>query len=236
MIAEAREGGLNLIFDADDTLWDSNIHFLEAQSDFLDLLGSLGVSDHIEIHSSLRRHELKIIEVIGYGRSPFATALLRTAVELTPEHHHETIHLEVSRISERLLNRHCELLPGVEDTLNQLAQRHRLLLFTKGQPKEQMRKLDRSGLRSLFHRIGIPVEKDPMAYRLLLAQAQLDPARTVMIGNSPRSDINPALKAGLRAAIYIPHPHTWDLEHEELDESNARLLKISVFPQLLQVF
>ena len=236
MIAEAREGGLNLIFDADDTLWDSNIHFLEAQSDFLDLLRRLGVSDHIEIHSSLRRHELKIIEVIGYGRSPFATALLRTAVELTPEQHHETIHLEVSRIGERLLNRHCELLPGVEYTLNQLAQRHRLLLFTKGQPEEQMRKLDRSGLRSLFHRIGIPLEKDPMAYRLLLAQAQLDPERTVMIGNSPRSDINPALKAGLRAAVYIPHPHTWDLEHEELDETNARLLKISVFPQLLQVF
>jgi putative hydrolase of the HAD superfamily len=236
MVAEARDGGFNLIFDADDTLWDSNVHFLEAQRDFLDVLGEVGISDHVEIHSSLRRHELKIIELIGYGRAPFVTALRRTAVELAAPHHHDAIHLEVSRIGDRLLNRHCELLPGVEETLNQLSRRHRLLLFTKGQPDEQMRKLERSGLRSLFHRVGIPLEKDPMAYRLLVAQAELDPTRTVMIGNSPRSDINPALKAGLRAAVYIPHPHTWDLEHEELDETDARLLQIRVFPQLLQVF
>jgi len=163
-------------------------------------------------------------------------ALRRAAAELAAAHHHPSIHLEVSRIGDRLLERHCELLPGVEPTLRELAGRHRLLLFTKGQPGEQIGKLERSGLRPLFHRIGIPLEKNTMAYRLLMAQAELEPARTVMIGNSPRSDINPALRAGMRAAVYIPHPHTWDLEHEEIDETDVRLMKIPVFPQLLQMF
>lgn len=236
MVAEARNGGFNLIFDADDTLWDSNIHFLEAQRDFVEVLSRIGVSDQAEIHSSIRRHELRIIEDMGYGRRPYVMALHRVAEELAPTHHYDSVRDELMRIGDRLLDRRCELLPGVEPTLHELARRHRLLLFTKGQPDEQMRKLERSGLAPLFDRVGIPLEKDPMAYRLLLAQAQLDPARTVMIGNSPRSDINPALKAGLRAAVYIPHPHTWELEHEELDETDHRVMKIPIFPHLLQVF
>ena len=236
MVAEARSGGFNLIFDADDTLWDSNIHFLEAQGAFVAALGRVGVLDRTEIHSSIRRHELRIIDDVGYGRRPYVMALQRVAVELVPAHHHDSVNNELLRIGDRLLTRRCELLPGVEPTLRELARRHRLLLFTKGQPDEQMRKLERSGLAPLFDHVGIPLEKDPMAYRLLLAQAQLDPACTVMIGNSPRSDINPALKAGLRAAVYIPHPHTWELEHEELDETDGRVMKIPIFPNLLQVF
>jgi putative hydrolase of the HAD superfamily len=157
------------------------------------------------------------------------------ARELLPPHHHATVHVELGKIGDRLLNRHCELLPGVEPTLADLAKRHRLLLFSKGQPREQMRKLERSGLRPLFSRVGIPVEKDAIAYRLLMAQAELEPSRTVMIGNSPRSDINPALKAGLRA-VYIPHPHTWELEHEELELSDDRLMTLPSFPHLLEVF
>jgi putative hydrolase of the HAD superfamily len=162
------------------------------------------------------------------------TALQRVVVDLLPSHHHETVRVEVERIGARLLDRHCELLPGVEATLYELAQRHRLLLFTKGQPQEQMAKLERSGLRPLFSRVGIPIEKDAAAYRLLVAQAELDPARTVMIGNSPRSDINPALRAGLHA-VYIPHPHTWELEHEELD-SSERMRMLPRFPHLLEMF
>jgi len=238
LMAMARHlrGRLNLIFDADDTLWDSNIHFLEAQGAFVETLGRAGVSGHAEIHASIRRHELRIIEDVGYGRRPYVMALHRVAAELAPADYHGEVRAEVERIGERLLNRHCEMLPGVEPTLRELAGRHRLLLFTKGQPDEQMRKLERSGLRPLFSRVGVPIEKEPATYRLLMAQAELDPARTVMIGNSPRSDINPAIKAGLRAAVYIPHPHTWELEHEELDEAEGRVLTLTIFPHLLQIF
>jgi putative hydrolase of the HAD superfamily len=151
------------------------------------------------------------------------------------ENLHENLRSELERIGKQLIDRHCELLPGVAATLGELARRHRLLLFTKGEPREQLRKLDRSGLRPLFTRVGVPVEKDSGTYRLLIAQAELDPERTFMIGNSPRSDINPALKAGLRA-VFIAHPQTWELEHEEIDPTNPRLMVIGAFPHLLEVF
>jgi putative hydrolase of the HAD superfamily len=235
MIAKRSDGALNLIFDADDTLWDSNIHFLEAEAAFVEKLGRAGICDDREIRSAMRRHELRIIESHGYGRRPYLMALHKVAEELAHPRHHGNLRAEVERIGERLIDRHCELLPGVAATLGELARRHRLLLFTKGDPGEQLRKLDRSGLRPLFKRVGVPAEKNPANYRLLIAQAELDPSRTFMIGNSPRSDINPALRAGLRA-VFIPHPHTWELEHEEIDHADERVTVITAFPHLLEVF
>jgi putative hydrolase of the HAD superfamily len=226
---------MNLIFDADDTLWDSNIHFLEAEATFFDILATRGLDKH-EIRAAIRRHELDIIAEIGYGRRPYVLALHRAVCELSPVHEQRALAVEVERIGTNLLSRNCELLPGVEATLRELARRHRLLLLTKGQPEEQMAKLKRTGLRELFSRVGIPLEKDETAYTLLLAQAELDPACTYMIGNSPRSDINPALRAGLRGAVFIPHPHTWELEHEELEVAEERLITISTFSNLLDLF
>jgi putative hydrolase of the HAD superfamily len=111
-----------------------------------------------------------------------------------------------------------------------------LILFTKGQRDEQMRKLERSGLAHHFSRVETPREKDPAAYQRLLADAELEAERTFMVGNSPRSDINPSLRAGLRAAIYIPYQHTWDLEHEDLDREDRRIVEISSFLDLLHLF
>jgi putative hydrolase of the HAD superfamily len=235
MIRDARQGGMNLIFDADDTLWDSNLHFLEAEATFLETLSACDLS-HTEIRAAIRRHELDIIAEIGYGRRPYVMALHRVVRDLLPERQHEDLATQVESIGAKLLTRQCEVLPGVEATLKELARRHRLLLFTKGQPVEQMAKLERAGLRKLFSRIGIPLEKDEAAYTLLLAQAELDPERTFMIGNSPRSDINPALRAGLRGAVFIPHPHTWELEHEELDTTEERVVTITTFSCLLELF
>jgi putative hydrolase of the HAD superfamily len=235
MSAKTHNGALNLIFDADDTLWDSNIHFLEAEAAFLESLGRAEIRDNKAIRATMRRHELRIIESHGYGRRPYIMALHQAAVALAQAHHHVNLRAEIERIAGKLIDRHCELLPGVEPTLTELARRHRLLLFTKGDPGEQLRKLDRSGLRPLFSRIGVPAEKHPENYLLLIAQAELDPARTFMIGNSPRSDINPALKAGLRA-VFIPHPHTWELEHEDIDHTDDRVITITAFPQLREVF
>ncbi len=235
MAAEKDGISLNLIFDADDTLWDSNIHFLEAQAEFLETLGRVGHGDHAAIHAALRTHELAIIEEVGYGRRPYVMALHRVVEDIVHPDLHEEVRPVVASIGERLLERHCELLPGVEETLAELAGRHRLLLFTKGQPSEQLRKLERSGLRDFFSRVGVPLEKDVAAYRRLVAQAGLDPAHTVMIGNSPRSDINPAIQAGLRSAVYVPHPHTWELEHEEL-LPDERIVVLASFPHLRQLF
>jgi len=236
MAPKALQGGMNLIFDADDTLWESNIHFLEAQAAFLEILQVTGASDHGEIRAAIRRHELDIIAEMGYGRLPFILALHRVVRELLPLHLQEPLGIAVERIGARLMRRDCELLPGVLATLEALSRRHRLLLFTKGQPQEQITKLARAGLRRFFSRVGIPLEKDTASYRLLLAQAELDPTRTFMIGNSPRSDINPAIRAGLRGAVLIPHPYTWELECEELEAADERVVTINGFARLLDLF
>ena len=112
-----------------------------------------------------------------------------------------------------------------------MANRHGLVAGATGTGKTVTLQV----MAEAFSRIGVPAEKHPENYRLLIAQAGLDPARTYMIGNSPRSDINPALKAGLRA-VFIPHPHTWELEHEDIDHTDERVTTITAFPQLREVF
>jgi putative hydrolase of the HAD superfamily len=231
------EAPLNLVFDADDTLWDSNLHFLEAFEAFVESIAALGVDTHRDsVKAAVREAELELIQTHGYGRRPYVIALERAVAQLAPELHHERLRREVERIGAQLIERHCELLPGVEETVPELAGRHRLILFTKGQRDEQLRKLERSGLAPYFSRVETPREKDPDSYRRLVDEVGLDRRRTFMIGNSPRSDINPALRAGLRAAIYIPHQQTWDLEHEDLDSADPRIVELATFRALLHVF
>lgn len=231
------EAPLNLVLDADDTLWDSNIHFLEAFENFVEAIAALGVDTHRDsIKALVREAELELIQSHGYGRRPYVIALERAVAGIVPEPHHEPLRREVERIGAQLIERHCDLLPGVAETIPELAARHQLILFTKGQRDEQTRKLERSGLAPYFSRVETPREKNPDSYRRLVLDAGLDRQRTFMIGNSPRSDINPALRAGLRAAIYIPHEFTWDMEHEELDAGDPRILELPSFRALLDVF
>lgn len=228
---------MDLVFDADDTLWDSNIHFLEAFEAFVEAILALGVETHRDaIKAVVREAELELIQTHGYGRRPYVIALERAVANVAPELHHQPLRREVERIGTELIERHCELLPGVAETVPELAARHRLILFTKGQRNEQIGKLERSGLARYFTRVETPREKNPDSFRRLLIDVGLDPRRTFMIGNSPRSDINPALRAGLRAAIYIPHPHTWELEEEELDLTDSRIIELPSFRTLLDVF
>ena len=226
---------LNLIFDADDTLWDSNIHFLEAYDDFVTACKRAGVPDPADrIKDAVRDAELELIQTHGYGRKPYVLALHHAARQLITNGAGDRLHAEIERIGDYLIERHCELLPDVDTTLLELSGRHTLLLLTKGQRDEQMRKLARCGLTPLFSRIETPHEKNAEAYQRLISEAELHPERTWMIGNSPRSDINPAIRAGLRA-VFIPHTHTWELEDEELLVSE-RIVEIEAFRHLLQLF
>lgn len=194
-----------------------------------------GAGAHGEIRTVMRRRELETIRSHGYGRGAYVVLMRRVAAELAPEAASQALEAEVERIGAHLLERHCSLLPGVESTIAELASRHRLALFTKGRRHEQLRKLERSGLGCHFRHVEVPAEKDVAAYRRLVEKAALDPQRTFMIGNSPRSDINPALRAGLRA-VFIPHPHTWELEHEEIDFADGRVTVLTNFRGLLEMF
>lgn len=228
---------LNLVFDADDTLWDSNVHFLEAFESFVEAAIRLHPElDRASIKAIFREVEDELIRTHGYGRGPYKLALERAAERIGSPQRRESLRANASEIGERLISRGSDLLPGVDHTLRELSRRrHMLILFTKGHPEEQRLKLKRSGLAPLFSRVETPREKDVAAYRTLVVQARLEPRRTFMIGNSPRSDINPALRAGLRA-VYIPHPQTWELEHDDLLPAEGRFVELQCFRELLEVF
>ena len=226
---------LNLIFDADDTLWDSNIHFLEARDTFVLTCMRAGVTGPTDrIKSAIRDAELELIQTHGYGRKPYVLALHQAARGLMTNGEGAWLHAEIDQIGDYLIERHCELLPDVDTTLLELSRRHKLLLLTKGQRDEQLSKLAHTGLMPLFSRIETPHEKNTDAYQRLIREAELQPESTWMIGNSPRSDINPAVRAGLRA-VFIPYPQTWELEDEELLVSE-RIVEIEAFRHLLQLF
>ncbi len=234
-MAPTRDDQLNLIFDADDTLWHSNLHFREVEREFAVAMAAQGVEiDAAAVRPAVRRFELEVIRSHGYGRGPYVRAMHLALDLLVPPATAARMRPVVDEIGARFIARDCELIAGVGETLAILATRHRLLLFTKGQPAEQLDKLRRSGLAPLFSRVEVPAEKDVAAYRRLVEAAALDPLASYMIGNSSRSDINPALRAGL-GAVYIPQAEAWEHDHDELDRT-GRLIELASFLQLLEIF
>ena len=222
-----------LIFDADDTLWENNVYFERAIEEFLDLITPI-VPDRGGVREALRGVEQESIPQRGYGSRNFIDSLGETFRRLSAGRDGVAYVQAIEQIGERLLQHPIELLPGVVPTLEFLRLRYRLLLFTKGDREEQLSKLERSGLADYFEQREVVEEKDTSRYDDLIRRHRLNPDATCMIGNSPRSDINPALEAGLWA-IFIPHRHTWDLENAEV-RSHARLLyaeSIREIPALL---
>jgi putative hydrolase of the HAD superfamily len=225
----------HLIIDADDTLWENNIYFEAAFDSFVAFLEHSHLSGR-EIRGILDEIELANAKVHGYGSLNFARNLEQCYQRLAEREIRPGDLETVRSFALRILEQPLQLLPGVEETLQTLASRHDLTLFTKGHPEEQKLKIDRSGLGVWFGRTAIVKEKDCAAYRRLNDELRSDPARTWMIGNSPKSDINPALEAGLNA-VFVPHARTWSLERCELREPGpGRLLILERFPDLLGVF
>jgi putative hydrolase of the HAD superfamily len=222
------------IVDADDTLWENNIYFEEAFDRFCEYL------DHSVLTPPAIRERLDDIErenakVHGYGSRNFARNL-RQCYQLLAERAWEEAHLEeVADFAHKILDSPMELIDGVAETVAALAQNHELTLFTKGDPEEQNMKIDRSGLRAYFNHCAVVKEKNREAYLQLADVRGFNLDRTWMIGNSPKSDINPALAAGMRA-VYVPHPRTWGLEKEEIPEPGGRLMVIQRFSNLRDVF
>ena len=218
-----------LIFDADDTLWENNIYFEKALEEFLILMEPV-TRDCLRVRNLLNEIERESIPRRGYGSLNFISSLEETFRRLY-EGQDGGAYLEaIRRIGGRLLNHPIDLLPGVSPSLQLLRRSARLMLFTKGDPQEQSDKLKRSGLEGCFDRVEVVEEKNVVAYQELILRHSLDRESTCMVGNSPRSDVLPALAAGLWA-VFIPHPHTWELEHQEV-EPHPRLLAAKTFQEL----
>jgi putative hydrolase of the HAD superfamily len=229
-----------LFIDADDTLWENNIYFERAIAAFISYLDHR-VHTNEEVREHLNLCERATIAQHGYGLQSFRRSLIACFEQLsdtpsTPELR-DRQHARIVAFTDAISTAEIELLAGVEATLRDLTQRHRLILVTKGNLEEQTDKVDRSGLRSFFSAIEVLPEKTAAAYRELATLHSCDPTATWMIGNSPKSDINPALAAGINA-IFIPHDFTWILEHELVDRpsGHTQLLELRTFADLTQHF
>jgi putative hydrolase of the HAD superfamily len=223
-----------LIVDADDTLWENNVYFERAFDDFVEFLGHSRLTAP-EIRAVLDEIETVNSKIHGYGSENFGRNLQECYRHLCERDISEEDLRTILGFAVRILEQPLEMIPGVPETLEYLASRHDLTLFTKGHPEEQKLKIDRSGLGIYFGHTAIVKEKDAPSYRRLVEDRGMDPARTWMVGNSPRSDVNPALEAGLNA-VFVPHAHTWVLEHEELAAGPGRLLRLESFTELKRHF
>lgn len=225
---------LTILIDADDTLWENNVFFEKTIEDFLTLTEPLGYS-HDYSRRILNETERRNIRQHGYGVKSFCRSLEETYSKLAGQMTQRRIIEQIRALVAELEHTPPQLVDGVPETLDYLAGRHRLILFTKGQAAEQAAKVERSGLQRFFAAIEIVMEKDVATYSGLVDQHRIVKAHGWMVGNSPRSDINPALQAGLNA-VFIPHHSTWELEHESLQSGVGRLLVLSQFRQLCEHF
>ncbi len=220
----------HLIIDADDTLWENNIYFERAFEEFVDFLAHSSL-DARQVRDVLDDIEAANAKIHGYGSLNFGRNLGQCYEHLAERAVEPHDLATVMGFAERILECPMELIEGVSETLEYLAEHHELTLFTKGHPDEQRIKLDRSELGRFFSHTAIVKEKDAPAYRFLVNERGMDPARTWMIGNSPKSDVNPALASGLNA-VFVPHAHTWVLEKQDIEPGAGRLLVLDRFADL----
>jgi len=234
MVSE--NGAQTLLIDADDTLWENNVYFERAIANFISFLNHREYTPE-QIRLVLNDVERDSIVKHGYGLHSFAHSLVDTFEKLSAEPITPELHDRIHSFAHEIADHPVELIHGVPETLDYLSQRHHLIMLTKGNPTEQAGKVERSGLKDYFAAVEIVAEKDESTYRSAISKYGLATDFTWMVGNSPKSDINPALAAGLHA-VFIPHDQTWILEHEELASapSDQRLLVVERFSELQKHF
>ncbi|HEV2989203.1 MAG TPA: HAD family hydrolase [Candidatus Angelobacter sp.] len=226
-----------LLIDADDTLWQNNIYFEQAIADFMSFLNHREMTRQ-QVRAVINEVERETILEHGYGYHSFAHSLIKTFERLSAEPITEDLHQTIWNFAHRITKFPIELIDGVPATLGYLCGRkHHLILMTKGNFTEQSAKVERSGLKEYFAAVEIVAEKNTPTYRSIVSKYELAPDVTWMVGNSPKSDINPALAAGINA-VFVPHDSTWILEHEEVSAAPAglHLLQVEKFSDLQKHF
>lgn len=225
-----------LLIDADDTLWENNIYFERAIARFISFLNHHEFSPE-QVREVLNDVERECIVTHGYGLHSFAHALVATFERLRTQPATPELHAQIRSFAATIENHPIEFISKVPETLDYLSGRHRLILVTKGHVPEQSGKVERSGVKQYFAAVEIVAEKDPAAYTRVVEKFKLPREVTWMVGNSPKSDINPALAAGLNA-VFVPHGDTWILEHEEVNPAppHQKLLIVGRFAELREHF
>ena len=219
-------------FDADDTLWVNEPFYQEVEREFCQMMKTH--LDEAETSKELFKTEMQNLEIYGYGAKGFILAMVETAIRITDA---KITSEEINRIidiGKSLLNMPIQLLEGVENVLQKLQGKYKLILATKGDLLDQERKLQKSGLINYFHHIEIMSDKHENNYRKLLSHLDIQPNEFLMVGNSVKSDILPVLNIGA-SAIHVPFEVTWQHEthHDSTETSDFRT--VSLISEILEL-
>jgi putative hydrolase of the HAD superfamily len=223
-------------FDADDTLWQNETFFRITERRFTELLADH--ADHAAIAARLLEAERRNLRFYGYGIKGFTLSMIETAVEVTDGKAPAAVIAEILSYGREMLNHPVETLPHAREALARLCGDYRIVLVTKGDLFDQERKLAASGLGDFFDGVEIVSEKTPEVYQRVFTRHGDGAARAMMIGNSLKSDVVPALVAG-SWGVHVPHDLTWALEHVEPPKGNPRFRKVDhlglIYPLIRQV-
>lgn len=235
-------------FDADDTLWHSESHFLLTTEHFCELLAPWTQSSRLQnpssadsssrdlIETQLVNIERRNLQLLGYGAKAFTLSMIETAIEVSAGEIPASAIAEILEWGHELLNHPVELLDGVTDTLDALAGSYELLLITKGDLLHQESKIAQSGIAPVFSGIEILSNKTAASYQRVLQQRSVPAKEFLMVGNSVRSDVLPVLELGAQA-VHVPYHVTWALEEHDSTDLHAEQFHscrhISELPELL---
>ncbi|WP_298317045.1 HAD family hydrolase [uncultured Aquimarina sp.] len=220
-----------IAFDADDTLWVNETFFRKAEEEFCEL-----VSDHLpkeQANKLLFEVEMQNLKLYGYGIKPFTLSLIEAAIKITNGNMNIQLVENLIEKGKQMLQEPVELLDGIEETLQYLSKKYRLVVATKGDLLDQERKLIKSGLSTYFHHIEIVSDKTEKQYQKLVHHLDISETEFLMVGNSLKSDIIPVLNIGAHA-FHIPFHTTWahEVHNGTIDHPNFRSLTNS--KELLQ--
>ncbi len=208
-----------IAFDADDTLWVNETYFRDVEHKFAQLLSAYETENTID--QELFKMEMKNLSIYGYGIKGFVLSMIESAIELSNGKISNQVLSEIIGLGKDMIEKPVELLDGIEEVLEKLSKKYRLLVLTKGDLLDQERKLEKSGLSKYFHHVEVMSDKKEKNYKDLLAHLEIDVNEFLMIGNSLRSDVLPIINIGGKA-IHVPFHTTWQHEtvspHEESDE------------------
>ncbi len=217
-------------FDADDTLWVNETYFREAEAAFADLLESYETKNTID--QELFKTEMRNLELYGYGIKGFMLSMIESALELSNGKVPQQTISKILELGKQMISHKLELLDGVEEVLEKLSARYRLLVLTKGDLLDQERKLEKSGLIDYFHHVEVLSDKKEINYSRLLEHLEIGVSEFLMVGNSLKSDVLPILNIGARA-VHVPFHTTWAHEEVHPDQHENRHLTLSSLRDLL---
>ncbi|WP_405299884.1 HAD family hydrolase [Kordia sp.] len=195
-----------IAFDADDTLWVNETYFRDAEHKFAKLLSAYETENTID--QELFKMEMKNLATYGYGIKGFVLSMVESAIELSNGKISNKVLSEILEIGKQMISMPVELLDGIEEVLEELSKKYRLLVLTKGDLLDQERKLEKSGLTKYFHHVEVMSDKKEKNYSDLLEHLQIDVNEFLMIGNSLKSDVLPIINIGGKA-IHVPFHTTW---------------------------